>query len=391
MIGEATVRHRVMVVYGTRPEAIKCAPLIKEIAGDDHLDALVVVTGQHREVLAQVNNLFGIRPDHDLAIMGHGQPLSTVFSRALVGLDPIFELETPDAVIVQGDTTSATAAALAAFHRGIPVVHLEAGLRSGDLSAPFPEEGNRQIITRLATLHLAPTERNRRNLLAEGVAPETVVVTGNTVIDALLWVATTDPPIGDPALDVLVRGQDRIVLVTAHRRENWGAPLHAVGRALARVGAVHPDVRLVVTTHPNPAVREVLTEHLGAIPNVLLTEPLSYPEFALLLRRADLVVSDSGGVQEEAPTFGTPVLVLRETTERPEGVEHGTVRLIGTEEERVVAEISRLLDDEAARRRMASRANPYGDGTAARRSVAAVSEMLAARVTAANGTVGDAS
>lgn len=372
------MRPRIMTVYGTRPEAIKCAPIIRAIETSDALDGLVVVTGQHREMLDQVNELFGIVPDVDLDVMSHGQALSGIFARVLDGLDPILVSEKPDAVIVQGDTTTSTAAALAAFYRQIPVVHLEAGLRSGDISSPYPEEANRRLTSQLTALHLAPTEVSRANLLAEGVDATKVVVTGNTVIDALLMTVGKSIAFTDADLEDLASSGRRILLVTTHRRENWGGAMQGVGRALARIARAHPDVEVLLPVHRNPVVRQAVLPALVGLDNVTVTEPLTYGEFTRALSLATVILTDSGGVQEEAPSLGTPVLVMRDNTERPEAVDAGTVRLIGTDEHRIVDEVSRLLDDRDAYAAMAAASNPYGDGTAAARSLEAIVALLGA-------------
>ena len=369
-------RRVVMTVYGTRPEAIKVAPVIAAIEASEHLANSIVVTGQHREMLDEVNTLFDIRPDHDLDIMRHGQTLSQIAARVLEGLDPILERVQPDAVLVQGDTTTSTAAALAAFYRRIPVVHLEAGLRSHDIDSPFPEEANRKITSQIAALHLAPTETSRRNLLREGVDAAAIVVTGNTVIDALLATVGKAVPFDDAALTALVESDRRVVLVTAHRRESWGAPMEGIGRAVATLATLHPDVTFVLPAHRNPVVRDAVLPSLAGHANALVTEPLPYGQFARLLDRAHLVLTDSGGVQEEAPSLGTPVLVMRENTERPEAVDAGTVRLIGTDEQRIVDEVSRLLLSDSAHAEMANAVNPYGDGCAAGRAAGALAALL---------------
>jgi UDP-N-acetylglucosamine 2-epimerase (non-hydrolysing) len=334
----------------------------------------VVVTGQHREMLDQVNDLFGIVPAADLDIIQPRQTLEDITSRALQRLRPVLERERPDAVLVQGDTTTCFAAALAAFYQQIPVVHLEAGLRTDDRYNPFPEEVNRRLTTQLAALHLAPTSISRANLLRDGVDPRDVVVTGNTVIDALLDVVGRGVPFSRPEL-AAVEGND-VVLVTAHRRESWGEPMRASGRAIARLARAFPHVVFVLPAHLNPVVREVLLPLLQGAPNVVITEPLAYGDFARLMSLSRVVLTDSGGVQEEAPSLGKPVLVMRETTERPEAVSAGTVRLVGTDEERIVAEVSALLTDPVAYGAMARAVNPYGDGLAAGRSVAAVEHLF---------------
>ncbi len=367
---------RIMTVYGTRPEAIKVAPVIKALEESPDFESVTVVTGQHREMLDQVNELFGIVPDHDLDIMSHGQTLAQIFARVIEGLDPILAKEKPTAVIVQGDTSTSTAAALAAFYRQIPVVHLEAGLRSGNIQSPFPEEANRKITTQIAALHLAPTETSRANLLAEGVDDSTIVVTGNTVIDALLTTVGKEIPFTDPRLEDLAASGRRILLVTTHRRENWGGAMEGVGRALARIARSFPDVEIVLPAHRNPVVREAVLPQLDGIENVTVTEPLPYGEFARLMSLSTVMLSDSGGVQEEAPSLGKPVLVMRENTERPEAVAAGTVRLVGTDETRVVEEVTEMFTHNSSYRKMAAVDNPYGDGNAATVSITAIAAAL---------------
>ncbi|MFD2796812.1 non-hydrolyzing UDP-N-acetylglucosamine 2-epimerase [Promicromonospora vindobonensis] len=366
-----------MTIYGTRPEAIKVAPVITALEADDRFDSLTVVTGQHREMLDQVNDVFGIVPDYDLDIMSHGQTLTEIFARVMDQLDPILSEVRPDAVIVQGDTSTSTAAALAAFYRQIPVIHLEAGLRSGDIMSPFPEEANRKITSQIASLHLAPTLRSLANLVAEGVQLDDIVVTGNTVIDALYLAVERRTAFTDPALAGVAASGRRIVLVTTHRRENWGDAMEGVGRALARIARRFPDVEIVLPVHRNPVVRDAVLPHLEGLPNVTVTEPLGYGEFTHLLSLSTLVLTDSGGLQEEAPSLGKPVLVMRDNTERPEAVEAGTARLIGTAEERIVGEVNRLLTNERAYAAMAQAVNPYGDGHSAGRVLDATARMLA--------------
>jgi UDP-N-acetylglucosamine 2-epimerase (non-hydrolysing) len=365
-----------MTVYGTRPEAIKVAPVIRALELASGMEPVTLVTGQHREMLDQVNDIFGICPDHDLDIFSHGQDLAQIMARVLDRLDPVLEAEQPDAVIVQGDTTTSTAAALAAFYRRIPVVHLEAGLRSGDLQSPFPEEANRKLTSQIAQLHLAPTPRSRDNLLRDGIDASDVVVTGNTVIDALLATADNEVPFTDPLLEKLSDAEDSVLLVTTHRRENWGDAMHSVGRALARLADDFPDYRIVLPAHRNPVVREAVLPHLTGYENVVVTEPLAYGEFTRLLSTARIVLTDSGGVQEEAPSVGKPVLVMRENTERPEALDAGTVKLVGTDEDRIVDEVSRLILEPSAYKAMANAVNPYGDGHAAQRTVAALAQLF---------------
>jgi UDP-N-acetylglucosamine 2-epimerase (non-hydrolysing) len=369
-----------MVVFGTRPEAVKLAPVVEGLRADDRFDVDVVVTAQHREMLDQVLALFGIEPDVDLDLHRPGQDLTAITVGCLEGLRPVLAERHPDAVLVQGDTTSAFAGALAAFYARVPVVHVEAGLRTGDRLRPWPEEVNRGLVARVTDLHLAPTPGARDNLLAEGIDPATVVVTGNTVIDALLGAVDRPPPSTGPGTDVLAaldRQPDRPVLVvTVHRRESWGPALVDISAALSDIASAEPDLLVVVPMHRNPDVRRPLTAALGESANVLLTEPLPYGVFSHLLARAHLVVTDSGGIQEEAPSLGRPVLVLRDTTERPEAVVAGTVRLVGTDRAAISGAVHDLLHDRAAYDAMARAVNPYGDGRAAERVVAAVASLL---------------
>ena len=369
-------RRRVMVIFGTRPEAIKVAPVLVELDRSPLLEPVTVVTGQHREMLQQVLELFRIEPRHDLGLCRPRQTLTSVTTGALSGLEPLLEAEAPDAVLVQGDTTTTFVGALAAFYRQIPVVHLEAGLRTGNPYSPFPEEANRCLTTRLASLHLAPTLGNKANLVAENVDPETVVVTGNTVVDALLQAVELPGGYDEPALADLDADPRRVVLVTAHRRESWGEGHAAVARAVAEVARSEPDVLVVFPVHRNPVVRETVLPVLAGIDNVRVVEPLPYRGLVRLMRRSHLILTDSGGIQEEGPSLGKPVLVTRETTERPEAVVAGTVRLVGTDESRIVDEVRTLLRDEVAYRAMANAVNPYGDGRAAERTVAAIAHLL---------------
>ena len=366
----------VMPIFGTRPEAIKMAPIVTALQQSADFDCIVTVTGQHREMLDQVNELFGIIPDHDLNILQQRQSLSAIMTRTIDGLDKLFAENKPDAVVVQGDTTTSTAGAIAAFYHGIPVVHVEAGLRSGNLLSPFPEEANRKITSQIASLHLAPTSTSKANLLAEGIAESDIVITGNTVIDALLTTVDKNVPFSDPQLEELAASGRRILLVTTHRRENQGDAMRGVGRALARIADAEPDLVIVLPAHKNPVVREAVLPAIDEKPNVIVTEPLAYGEFTRMLSMAHIVLTDSGGVQEEAPSLGKPVLVMRENTERPEAVHAGTVTLIGTDEEKIVKEVDRLLNQQDAFDAMANAVNPYGDGKAAERTVAAVAELL---------------
>lgn len=352
------------------------APIVSALVESPRLQCVVTVTGQHREMLDQVNELFGIVPDHDLDILQHGQSLSGIMTRTMDGLERLFAETRPHAVVVQGDTTTSTAAAIAAFYQGIPVVHVEAGLRSGDPSSPFPEEGNRKITSQVSRLHLAPTDTSRANLIAEGIDPDDIVVTGNTVIDALLATVEKRLPFTDARLEELAASGRRILLVTTHRRENQGDAMRGVARALVRIADAEPDLAIVLPVHKNPVVRDAVLPALEGRANVLVTEPLEYGQFTRLLSVAHMVLTDSGGVQEEAPSLGKPVLVMRKNTERPEAVDAGTVRLIGTDEDRIVNEVTRLLDDEAHYAGMANAVNPYGDGKAAARTVAAIEELM---------------
>jgi len=363
---------RVLSVFGTRPEAIKMAPVVAELnRRADVFDARVCVTAQHREMLDQVLEFFGIAPDVDLNIMRASQTLGQITSDVLGGLDPILAEMQPDVVLVHGDTTTTMAAALASFYRRIAVGHVEAGLRTHDMYYPFPEEMNRVVADAISTLHFAPTGTSRENLLAAGVARDSVFVTGNTVIDALIAVA------GDPRLPGSpVPDDGRLILVTAHRRENFGEPLRNACAALREIAESHRDVRIVYPVHLNPNVQTVAHEVLGGHDRIHLIEPVPYPVLVRLMKDAEIVVTDSGGIQEEAPSLGKPVLVLRNETERPEAVDAGTVRIVGTDTATVRDEIERLLTDTAAYGRMAEAANPYGDGLAARRTADAISRWF---------------
>ncbi|WP_022868483.1 non-hydrolyzing UDP-N-acetylglucosamine 2-epimerase [Schaalia vaccimaxillae] len=367
---------RIMVIYGTRPEAIKCAPVIKAIDAHPELEAISVVTGQHKEMLSQVNSLFEITPDADLDVFEQGQSLNHLSAKILDRLDPIFDQFHPDAVLVQGDTTTVAIAAIAAFYREIPVVHLEAGLRSGNLKSPFPEEANRKLVGQIADLHLAPTKQSRENLLHDGIPADRITVTGNTVIDALHY--TTEKPVSylDPRVAEAVSSDRRILLVTAHRRENWGDPMVQIGKALGEIASKYPDDLIIYPAHGNPAVRAAIMPSLEGLENVIVTDPLDYLQFSNLINAAHVVLTDSGGIQEEAPSLGKPVLVLRENTERPEAVTAGTVKLIGTDREVIVSEVSILKSSQEAYAAMSEAVNPYGDGKAAARSAAAVAELL---------------
>lgn len=366
----------VLAVYGTRPEAIKMAPVIKALEHSATLHCEIAVTGQHREMLDQVNEMFAIVPDHDLNVFEPGQTLNALMAKVFARIDPVLEQVAPKAVLVQGDTSTVAAAAIAAMYRQIPVVHLEAGLRSGDIWSPFPEEANRKIVSQITSLHLAPTTQSRDNLLREGISADDIVVTGNTVIDALFTTLDLNPPVSHPQVAELVEQGKKILLVTTHRRENWGGAMENVGRALRTLAQNFPEMTIVLPAHRNPLVREAVLPSVEGLPNVLVTEPLSYGEFIRVMNAAHIVLTDSGGVQEEAPSLGRPVLVMRENTERPEAVAAGTVRLIGTDEARIVDEVSRLMTSQASYDAMSKAQNPYGDGKAAARTVAAIEQLL---------------
>jgi len=361
---------RVLTIFGTRPEALKLAPVISELERRPaEFESVVAVTAQHREMLDQVLDLFGIVPAHDLDIMTADQSLTDITLNALRGLSPLMERVRPDVVLVQGDTTTTFVGALAAFYHGIPVGHVEAGLRTHDLTRPFPEEGNRQLATRVTRWHFAPTTTAQANLLAEGIAPADIHVTGNTVVDALLDTRDRRYEFGPgPVAGALASGR-RIVLVTAHRRENWGEPFGRICEAISTLVERFDDIHVLFATHRNPVVADMAHARLCDVERVDLIGPQEYLPFVKLMDAATLILSDSGGVQEEAPTLGKPALVLREVTERPEAIDAGVVKLVGTDPDLIVAEASRLLTDEAAYTAMAQASNPFGDGHAAKRIV----------------------
>jgi UDP-N-acetylglucosamine 2-epimerase (non-hydrolysing) len=365
---------KILVVFGTRPEAIKLAPVIAELRRRPDISLRIVTTAQHRDLLDQVLTVFEIVPDVDLGVMQPRQTLAELSGRVLVAMDAHLSGDPPDLMIVQGDTTSAFICTLAAFYRGVPVAHVEAGLRTHSPTEPFPEEMNRRLTGALAALHFAPTERARRALLAEGVRADDVFVTGNTVVDALHYIRQTEA-YRQSSLPVRVDQGVRLLVVTLHRRESWGAPLAGMCSALREIVECRPDVHVVLPVHPNPAVRESVHRALGTLPRVTLVEPLDYIEFIALLDASWLVLTDSGGVQEEAPALGRPVLVLRNTTERPEAVEQGVARLVGTDREAIVNAALHLLDHPDERDRMARAVSPFGDGRAAIR----IADILEAR------------
>ncbi len=361
---------RILTVFGTRPEAIKMFPLIHALEADERFESRVCVSGQHRGMLDQVLEISGVTPHHDLNLMQPDQTLDELTARLLTGLGKVMDEEQPDWVVVQGDTATAMTGALAAYYRKIPVCHVEAGLRSGNIHHPWPEEVNRKIIGTIAALHCAPTETSQAALLRENVDPGTVHVTGNTVIDALHWITArieAEPQLASGLAELEQRfAGKRIIGVTSHRRENFGDGMQAIADAIRRLAA-RPEVAVIFPVHLNPNVRKVMEEQLSGVKDVALIEPLDYPHFARLIAISDLMLTDSGGVQEEAPALGKPVLVMRETTERPEGVEAGTAMLVGTDADRIVQEAHRLLDDHDAYVAMARAHNPFGDGKSAQR------------------------
>ncbi|GBU11619.1 UDP-N-acetyl glucosamine-2-epimerase [Enterobacterales bacterium] len=363
---------KVLTIFGTRPEAIKMAPLVHALAQDDAFESKVCVTAQHREMLDQVLHLFGIQPEYDLNIMQPGQDLTEITSRILQGLKPVLQEFQPDVVLVHGDTTTTLSASLAAFYQQIPVGHVEAGLRTGDLSSPWPEEGNRRLTTHLAKWHFAPTDTSRANLLREAIPAADIFVTGNTVIDALLWVrdrVKRDAGLAEQlaAHYPFIDASKKIILVTGHRRESFGGGFDRICSALAEIALQHPHVQIVYPVHLNPNVSEPVKRILRDIDNIKLIDPQDYLPFVYLMDKAYLILTDSGGIQEEAPSLGKPVLVMREATERPEAVSAGTVRLVGTDTAKIVKEVTRLLKDENEYHNMSRAHNPYGDGEACRR------------------------
>jgi UDP-N-acetylglucosamine 2-epimerase (non-hydrolysing) len=378
--------YKVAIIFGTRPEAIKMAPVVLAMRRDGRFQVRVCATAQHRHMLDQVLQVFGIVPDHDLDVMQTNQGLAGLTARLLEGIDQVLAREAPDLVLVQGDTTTVLSAALAAFYRKIPLGHVEAGLRTGDLRSPWPEEANRVLVSRLADIHFAPTESSRQNLLREGVSPDKVHVTGNTVVDALLLaveLVTNEPPeIPGLTAETLAAWEGHpLVLITGHRRENFGSNFEEICRAIADLACRFPDAHFVYPVHLNPNVREPVYRILGTArhENIHLMDPLPYLPFVALMRRSTLILTDSGGIQEEAPSLGKPVLVMRDTTERPEAVLAGTVRLVGPSLRSIVDETSRLLTDPRAYEQMARALNPYGNGQAAQNILARCLDFLGDR------------
>jgi UDP-N-acetylglucosamine 2-epimerase (non-hydrolysing) len=373
---------RAMTVFGTRPEAIKMAPVVQALAADDRFEGICCVTAQHRDMLDQVLGLFELTPHHDLDLMRPGQSLHGLTARIIAGLGEVFEKDRPDVVLVHGDTTTTLASTLAAFYSRIPVGHVEAGLRTGDLSAPFPEEANRVLADRICTFHFPPTERSAQNLLDEQHRPEGIHITGNTVIDALLWVRDRvrhrpfDTDTYGTAADALSTPAARVVLVTGHRRESFGGGFERICTAISQLAARHPHVHFIYPVHLNPRVQEPVHRHLSGRPNIHLLRPLDYAPFVRLMDRSTIILTDSGGIQEEAPSLGKPVLVMRDVTERPEGVASGTVKLVGTDIDRIVGGVHTLLTDTNAYAEMHRAHNPYGDGKASGRILDFLAENL---------------
>ncbi len=370
---------KVMLVFGTRPEAIKMAPLALLLANDDRFDFRICVTGQHRQMLDQVLSIFRLEANYDLEVMRPGQDLSEITSAVLLGMRNVFKEFVPDIVLVHGDTATTLSASLAAFYHQVPIGHVEAGLRTHNLYSPWPEEGNRKLAGSLATLHFAPTSSAAANLQREGVDAGRIFITGNTVIDALLQVVDNLKRDGDLTVQIQsqlppLRENRRVILVTGHRRESFGEGFERICNALATIARDFPDVDVVYPVHLNPQVQEPVSRLLSAVPNIHLIAPQDYEPFVYLMDRADIVLTDSGGVQEEAPSLGKPVLVMRETTERPEAVDAGTVKLVGTDTDLIVTEVTRLLNDDEEYTRMSFAHNPYGDGTASRQIVEALAE-----------------
>lgn len=359
---------KIVTIFGTRPEAIKMCPLILQLKENEKIECIVCLTGQHREMLNQVMDIFKVQADYNLNIMRQNQTLSAITESVLHKLDNVLEIEKPDLILVHGDTTTSFAAALAGFYRNIPVGHVEAGLRTYNMYAPYPEEFNRQTVDLIAELYFAPTEQSRQNLLKEGKKNENIYVTGNTVIDALSLTVRTD--YCNENLDW--SSDSRLILLTAHRRENLGEPMRHMFRAIRRVIEEYPDTKVIYPIHKNPKVREIAQEILAGVERIRLIEPLDVVDFHNFMARSYMILTDSGGIQEEAPSLGKPVLVLRDTTERPEGIEAGTLKLVGTTEETIYREVKNLLSDDILYQSMSKAVNPYGDGHASRRIVHAI-------------------
>lgn len=361
---------KVVSIFGTRPEAIKMAPLVKELEKhSDVIESKVLITAQHREMLDQVLDIFEIKPDYDLNLMKHGQTITDITSGVLKGVEEVLGEYRPDIVLVHGDTTTTFSAALAAFYQKVAVGHVEAGLRTGNIYSPYPEEMNRMLTGRLASWHYAPTELNRKNLLAENVSDDNIIVTGNTVIDALYYVTEKDYEFESEELRNIDFENERVILLTCHRRENWGEPMENIFTAVRIIAEKYPDSKIIFPMHKNPLVRDTARRIMGESPNIVLTEPLEYQPFAKLMSRSYLILTDSGGIQEEAPGLGKPVIVLRTETERPEAVEAGTVKVAGTDTDTIVEMVSALMDSKKEYEAMSKANNPYGDGRASQRIV----------------------
>lgn len=366
----------IMIVYGTRPEAIKCAPLILALKQTADMTPLVVLTGQHPDMVAPINAGFGIEADMDLEIFAHGQSLCELAAKTIARLSPVLQQLRPTAVMVQGDTTSALAAGLAAFYEKIPVIHIEGGLRTPSLTSPYPEEGNRRLLSQISTLHLAATTGNRDNLLNNGIRQENIFVTGNLVVDALHMAVDMPIHVSNPEVERLLERDQPLVLITSHRRESWGEPMRNIAQALRILATQETETNFIFPLHANPSVREYFVPVLNNLTNVFLVEPLEYFDMAKVMSRATILLTDSGGLQEEGPALGKPVLVLRENTERPEGIAAGTAELVGHDTNRIVERATTLLHDPVEYKKMAHAENPYGDGTAAQQTIDALRSWI---------------
>lgn len=357
-----------MTIFGTRPEAIKMAPLVKELDSREEIESIVCVTAQHREMLDQVLEVFDIKPNYDLNVMKQGQTLSEITSRVLMGLEEVIKKEKPNIILVHGDTTTTFAGALAAFYNGVDIGHVEAGLRTWNKYSPFPEEMNRQMVDRMSDMYFAPTEVSKNNLLSENISEDKIYVTGNTAIDAMKTTVKDD--YNNEIFDWA--GEDKLILLTAHRRENLGEPMRNIFKAVRRIVNEYPDIKVIYPVHLNPKVREVANEVFNGMDRVRLIEPLEVFDFHNFINKSYIILTDSGGIQEEAPSLGKPVLVLRDTTERPEGIDAGTLKLVGTSEEVIYNETKKLLDDKEEYNKMSKASNPYGDGFASKYIVDAI-------------------
>ena len=363
---------KVMSIFGTRPEAIKMAPLVKKLQETEEIDSVLCVTAQHRQMLDMVLDLFELKPDYDLDIMEHGQSISDITVKVLKGMENILQEVKPDIVLVHGDTSTTFVGALAAFYQQIPVGHVEAGLRSGNIYSPYPEEMNRKLTTNLASLYFAPTTGNYDNLIKENITSEKIFITGNTVIDALLQVVKEEYVFDNPLLNGIDYRNKKVIVMTCHRRENWGEPMENIFKAVVDIKERHKDVEIIFPVHLNPKIRELAKEIMGNMEGVHLIEPLDYEPFVNLLNKAHLILTDSGGIQEEAPALGKPILVLREETERPEAVGAGTVKIVGVDRDKIIKEVEELLSNPKSYSQMANATNPYGDGRACERIVDAL-------------------